>query len=161
MAVKAYKFTALTGGAASALDSIDGGGIALGSFAFTLRTTNQHYIHEASSSALSLDSPRIIPPANNPGSIRWILKGGKNHYVKTMSGDEEFLPYSDHLLAILTPNGSARIFDPTSGTTFPSGYATTISNVGSEVIIFDSNGINASIAGGDLGLFFCDGTTWS
>ena len=74
MATTVYKRTALTGGGANALDSIDGNDLLDGDFAYTMVGTTL-YIHELDDdSGLAESSPGIIAPDSNPGNKRWIQK---------------------------------------------------------------------------------------
>ncbi len=74
MATTAYKKSALTGGAATALDSIDGNSLLDGDFAFVLTGTIQYtYVLNATSGAAE-SSPDIISPDSNAGNKRWILQ---------------------------------------------------------------------------------------
>ena len=160
MAKTVYVKTALTGGAAGAIDAVDGSGL-LDQDIVVTTYDNQTYVHEVDDDlALSEDSPRIIVPDSNPGTINWVLKSGPNSYTKTMAGNETFSAYSDHMTCFLDAGGTARTFNPSG--MFPNGYRVTITNTGGEGITFDSGGINIAIVGGDAGMFFYDSTggTW-
>lgn len=71
----AYQKTALTGGAATALDGINGSGLADGDFAYVMVDNLVYtYILDADS-ATAESSPDIIAPDTNAGDKRWILQG--------------------------------------------------------------------------------------
>jgi hypothetical protein len=76
MALKTiYHFTALTGGAAGAIDSIDGESLLDKDRAFTI-IGDVLYVHELDDdSGLAENSPGIIAPDTNAGDKRWILLG--------------------------------------------------------------------------------------
>lgn len=71
-----YIKTTLTGGATTALDSIDGSSLAHGDVAFVFHNAdNAAYLYTVDiSSASSEVSPRIISPDSNAGNKRWILQ---------------------------------------------------------------------------------------
>ncbi len=70
----AYHRTALTGGAASALDGIDGASLTDGDFAFVMAGSVLYtYILNATSGAAE-SSPGVIAPDTNAGNKRWILQ---------------------------------------------------------------------------------------
>src|SRR5512140_1149174 len=74
MAVKTFYpgFTALTGGTAAALDSIDGNSLVDGDVAIVLASgTFYAYLLDADSGA-SESSPSVISPDTNAGTKRWI-----------------------------------------------------------------------------------------
>ena len=75
MAIKTiYHFTALTGGAATALDSVDGNSLLDLDRAFTL-VSGTAYIHQLdAASGAAESSPDVIAPDTNPGTKRWILQ---------------------------------------------------------------------------------------
>lgn len=74
MAVTVYKKTAITGGAAGSLDSIDGAGLLAGDFAFvTVAGLLYIYILDETISGAE-SSPTKITPDANAGTKRWILQ---------------------------------------------------------------------------------------
>ena len=74
MAIKTiYHFTALTGGTATALDSVDGNSLLDKDRAFTL-ISGVFYVHQLdAASGAAESSPDVIAPDTNPGTKRWIL----------------------------------------------------------------------------------------
>ena len=75
MANKIYwSKTALTGGAAGALDSIDGASLTDGHFAH-VTVSGVLYIHKLDAdSAAAESSPGVIAPDANAGDKRWVLQ---------------------------------------------------------------------------------------
>jgi len=74
MATTAYFKTGLTGGAATALDSISGAGLLQDDFAFCMVSNVLYiYILNATSGAAE-SSPDVIAPDTAPGTKRWILQ---------------------------------------------------------------------------------------
>jgi len=72
---KHYVMSALTGGAAGALDSIPVAALATGVFAITAKTDGAWYIHiYDSTSAAAESSPDVIAPDDNAGNGRWLLR---------------------------------------------------------------------------------------
>lgn len=68
-----YWADALTGGAAGALDALDGADLADGDAAIVVTSTGT-YIHRLdASSGASESSPSVIAPDTNPGTKRWLL----------------------------------------------------------------------------------------
>ena len=76
MAIKTiYHFTALTGGAANAIDSIDGNSLLDKDRAFTI-VGDVLYVHELDAdSGVAENSPAYIAPDTNAGTKRWVLLG--------------------------------------------------------------------------------------
>lgn len=69
--------TGFTGGAATALDSIDGAGLTDGDFAI-VSVSGVHYLYKLDAdSAATETSPSVIAPDSNAGTKRWILQGGR------------------------------------------------------------------------------------
>ena len=75
MANIASEATGLIGGAATDLDFIDGSTITNGDFAFVKDSGKFYYYRANTSGGLSEDSPIVIVPDTNPGSINWELAG--------------------------------------------------------------------------------------
>lgn len=73
MAIKTvYYFTSLTGGSATALDSVDGNSLLDGDVAFVMAGNVFYaYLLDADSGA-GESSPAIISPDTNAGTKRWI-----------------------------------------------------------------------------------------
>jgi len=70
-----YHFTALTGGAANAIDSIDGNSLLDKDRAFTI-VGDVLYVHELDAdSGVAENSPAYIAPDTNAGTKRWVLLG--------------------------------------------------------------------------------------
>ncbi len=67
--------TALTGGAAGALDSIDGTALQDGEVAHVFISDILYVYRLDVDSAAAESSPNIIAPDTNPGDKRWILQG--------------------------------------------------------------------------------------
>ena len=87
MATVAYHCNALTGGAANALDFIDGSTINNGDIAFT-KVNGTFYFHEANTAGgASEDSPVVIVPDTNPGSINWEIAASNTLITKTQTTD--------------------------------------------------------------------------
>ena len=75
MAKTAYVKTALTGGGADALDSIDGAGLTNNDIAFVfVSNVEYNYILDADNGGAE-SSPDIIAPDTNAGDKRWVLQG--------------------------------------------------------------------------------------
>jgi len=72
MSVTGYKFTALTGGAAGALDSQDGAGLVNGDLAVVMMSGVLRLYELDDDSGAAESSPTVIPPATNAGAKRWI-----------------------------------------------------------------------------------------
>ena len=109
MATKAYECTALTGGAANALDFIDGSGINNGDIAFT-KVNGTFYFHRANTSGgASEDSPLIIVPDTNPGSINWELASSNvpPQKVKTQADSPYSVSASDLTAGLMILNTGA------------------------------------------------------
>jgi len=69
-----YHFLLLTGGSATALDSIDGNSLLDNDRAFTL-VGGILYVHELdATSGAAESSPAVIAPDTNPGTKRWLLQ---------------------------------------------------------------------------------------
>jgi len=67
-------FTALTGGTATALDSVDGDSLVDGDRAYVMAGGNFYpYLLDADSGAAE-SSPQVIAPDTNAGTKRWILQ---------------------------------------------------------------------------------------
>lgn len=69
-----YSKTALTGGAAAALDYIDGSLLADGDMAFVSVSGVLYVYRLNATSGAAESSPNIIAPDTNPGNKRWILQ---------------------------------------------------------------------------------------
>lgn len=65
--------TALTGGAAGALDAIDGGVLGDGDKATVMTSTNVYFYHLNATSGATESSPDVISPDSNAGTKRWEL----------------------------------------------------------------------------------------
>jgi hypothetical protein len=70
----AYQKTALTGGASTALDYIDGANLVNGDFAFVMTGGNIYFYVLNATSGAAESSPNIIAPDTSPGDKRWILQ---------------------------------------------------------------------------------------
>ena len=68
------KYTALTGGAATALDSIDGDDLAEGDHAILYISGTVYFYILDEDSAATESSPTVISPDDNAGDKRWILQ---------------------------------------------------------------------------------------
>ena len=83
----AYKCTALTGGAAGALDAIDGALLLDGDFAFVMvGNLNYTYLLDVDSGSAE-SSPTIISPDVNAGTKRWVLQGSNVVVGSDADGD--------------------------------------------------------------------------
>jgi hypothetical protein len=117
MAITAYKKTALTGGAAGALDSIDGAGLLDGDFAFvTLATISYIYILDDDSAAAE-SSPDVISPDANAGDKRWILLVPKINVGSDADGDMYYRASSK--LTRLAKGTANQILGMNAGATAP------------------------------------------
>jgi len=74
MATTAYFKTGLTGGASTALDSIDGDNLVNDDFAFCMVSAVLYIYILDSTSGAAESSPDIIAPDDNAGTKRWILQ---------------------------------------------------------------------------------------
>jgi len=68
-----YKYTGLTGGAATDLDSVDGDSLVNGDFAFVFASGILYQYELDSTSGATEASPFVIAPDSNPGTKRWLL----------------------------------------------------------------------------------------
>jgi len=68
-----YNATALTGGAAGALDSLNGQNLVDGDRAVVLTTTAVYFYYLDVDSGAAESSPNTISPDSNAGDKRWIL----------------------------------------------------------------------------------------
>ena len=68
-----YQATALTGGAASSLDSINGQNLLDNDRAMVFTTTAVYFYYLDVDSGASESSPDVISPDSNAGDKRWIL----------------------------------------------------------------------------------------
>lgn len=94
-AVKIRWFTALTGGAAGALDWQDGADLSDGDTAFVISATGFYvYLLDADSGAAE-SSPEIISPDNNAGNKRWILLPGYFQDVYTAGSSTPNITFKD------------------------------------------------------------------
>lgn len=157
MSVTVYKKTALTGGAASALDSVDGAGLLKDDMAF-VTVSNYLYTYildDANSSAES--SPSIISPDTNAGTKRWVLLGldvANMKSVSTAISAAELAFLAGITGGILTgASGTKGIFYQD---TAPSGW--TIQNTLDDKLLFITKG---SAAGGQTGGGAHSGGTWT
>jgi hypothetical protein len=73
MATVVYTAKALTGGAGTALDFIDGEGLNGDDFAFVDTGSDFYTYHLTTSSTATESSPYVIAPDTNPSTKRWIL----------------------------------------------------------------------------------------
>jgi len=73
MAVNFYPAIGLTGGAAGALDAIDGAGLVDGDRALVVTTTAAYLFQLSGSSGAAESSPDVISPDSNAGTKRWLL----------------------------------------------------------------------------------------
>jgi len=74
MTVAGYKFTALTGGGAGALDGQDGAALAQGDMAVVMVSGSLYHYELNATSGATESSPGIIAPDANAGTKRWILQ---------------------------------------------------------------------------------------
>ena len=65
--------TVLTGGGATALDSIDGADLTDGDAAVVITDSGTYHYHLDASSGASENSPYVIAPDTNAGTKRWLL----------------------------------------------------------------------------------------
>jgi hypothetical protein len=68
-----YHFTSLTGGASTALDSVDGDYLLDGDRAFLIIAGAFSVYYLDDDSGASESSPNVISPDTNAGTKRWIL----------------------------------------------------------------------------------------
>jgi hypothetical protein len=68
-----YAAKVLTGGGTTALDAIDGAGLADGDSAMVTSAAYIYFYELDASSGLSESAPHIISPDDNAGTKRWIL----------------------------------------------------------------------------------------
>jgi len=76
--------SALTGGAAGALDAVDGSSLSGGDAAVVVLSGLSYHYHLDASSGATEDSPYVIAPDSNPGTKRWVLatpQGAVSHVV--------------------------------------------------------------------------------
>lgn len=74
MAVNGYKFTALTGGGAGALDAQDGAGLGEGDIAIVMVSGTLYLYQLSASSGATESSPDVIAPDTNAGTKRWLIQ---------------------------------------------------------------------------------------
>lgn len=80
-----YSKTTLIGGAGTALDSIDGSGLAEGDVAYVSGTDTLYIYKLNATSGATESSPWIIAPDANAGTKRWILRKPKASKVINFS----------------------------------------------------------------------------
>ena len=85
MALKNYSATSLTGGAAGALDSIDGTNLQDLDYAAVFTADKFYFYSLDDDSGAAESSPDIISPDANAGNKRWILVGSINQALLTTS----------------------------------------------------------------------------
>lgn len=101
--VTVYVKTALTGGAAGALDSIDGAGLVDGDLAFVF-TSNVFYTYRLDDdSGAAESSPSVIAPDSNSGDKRWLLQNSYNVGYSSISGTP-----TEHQQAVWTGDGTIK-----------------------------------------------------
>ncbi len=71
--VNGYKFTALTGGGAGALDTQDGNVLIDGDIAIVMESGNIYFYELDADSGAAENSPNVITPDTNAGDKRWLL----------------------------------------------------------------------------------------
>jgi len=71
--VNGYKFTALSGGGAGAMDAQDGAGLGEGDMAIVMQAGDLYFYELDADSGAAESVPEIIAPDNNAGGKRWIL----------------------------------------------------------------------------------------
>lgn len=74
MSINGYKCTALTGGAAGALDALDGAGLLNGDIAIVMASGLLYLFELDDDSGESESSPNVIAPDANAGTKRWKLQ---------------------------------------------------------------------------------------
>jgi len=107
MAIEAKVCTALTGGGADALDFIDGSTLNNGDIAYT-KVNGKFYYHRCNTAGgLTEDSPIVIVPDTNPGSINWELAG--SNQMITIAKTSDFTVTAAYLQAgvMITNTGAA------------------------------------------------------
>jgi len=118
--------TALTGGAGSSLDSIDGATITAGDYAFVGVNGLMHMYKANGGSSAAENAPFVIAPDTNPGTIRWELQqtfpfGAGVHNLKptvnaaankldifTKSGGG--VPSGNDIIGVSIPDGNGNTF---------------------------------------------------
>ena len=81
MASNFYGAIALIGGAAGALDAIDGTDLATGDGAYVITATGFYIYYLNASSGAAESSPDVISPDDNAGNKRWILQASTKFYI--------------------------------------------------------------------------------
>ena len=77
-----YRLQVLVGGAANALDGVDGNNLFGGELAFVHTSTKLFYVYQLNATSAQVESiPSIISPDNNPGDKRWELLATINQSV--------------------------------------------------------------------------------
>ncbi|HBH13826.1 MAG TPA: hypothetical protein DDX29_12070 [Clostridiales bacterium] len=143
--VTVYVKTALTGGAAGALDSIDGAGLVDGDLAFVFASDVFYTYRLDDDSAASESSPSIIAPDANGGDKRWILQNSYNiDYMPigriVQAGTNNVLTYTGDYSLGLTLSGNTSITLPESGTLATTSQLTTDNSTASHYLYKDSDG---------------------
>jgi len=87
MAVTRYKKIALTGGAAGALDSVDGANLLDADEAHVYVSGSVYHYQLDASSGATENSPYVISPDANAGTKRWILFQNSGTYVANTDVD--------------------------------------------------------------------------
>lgn len=95
MAVTVYKKTALTGGLAGALDSVDGSGLLDGDMAFVNVSGVEYIFILDDDSAAAESSPSVISPDANAGDKRWVLQKLTPQVLLCLSGTAAAPPIAD------------------------------------------------------------------
>jgi len=85
-----YGATALTGGGATALDSIDGADLSDGDAATVITDAGVYWYHLNATSAATENSPFRIAPDSNAGDKRWHLVGTTAFIGATLSLTSDF-----------------------------------------------------------------------
>ena len=80
-----YHFTNLTGGTATALDSVDGNSLLDKDRAFVLYNSVAYIYELDDDSGAAENSPHVIAPDTNPGNKRWILQDDTSNILETLT----------------------------------------------------------------------------
>ncbi len=158
-----YSKILLTGGGATALDSIDGAGLVDGDFA-TVTISKALYLYKLNATLGGAESsPNLILPDTNPGTKVWVLQGlvqapqatgfsltgGTTPKTLTVTGDATIsaTPAGD------IPSGTKMLF---YADTAPTGW--TIDNTLNDKVVYVTKG---SAAGGQTGGGVHSAGTWT
>lgn len=159
MAKTVYIKTALTGGASTALDGIDGDALLNGDFAHvTISNILYFYVLDATSGA-SESSPTVISPDANAGTKRWLLQNitgsTAQAYVLTKT-DSYTITTSDFGKTIRMNAATAKIFTLPSVGSSNDGARLVLSKIGAGKVTVqtaDTDKVGGSSAGGTI---YCD-----